>query len=127
MAARANRIVGGALVAVLAVALAAMVALGAGASADSVGAVALVHDSEGAVYELPLSEDSRTTVSTDLGTNVVVVEDGAVFVVEADCENHDCMRQGTLTAPGKQIVCLPHRLWIEVIANGSGDIDVVAR
>ena len=79
---------------------------------------ALVHDGDGATRELLLSQDSETVVTTSLGTNVVVVENGAVYVRDADCDNHDCIRQGRIDAPGSQIICLPHKLWIEVVAAG---------
>ena len=82
------------------------------------GERAIVHDGDGNTHELSLSEDSTTTVKTSLGTNVVEVRDSAVFVSSADCDNHDCMRQGSIDAPGRQIICLPHQLWIEIVAEG---------
>ena len=90
--------------------------------------VAIVHDGDGGAHELPLTENTEVVISTSRGSNTVVVEDGFVYVREADCENHDCMRQGRLDAPGRQIICLPHQLWIEVIESGSasGQMDVSA-
>ena len=116
---RANLIVGVLLAVVLVVALAFVVGARLPGSGDYGELHALVHDSDGRTYELPLSQDTTITVDTDLGTNVVVVKDGAVSVADADCDNHDCMRQGTLDAPGKQIICLPHELWIEVVSSRS--------
>ena len=114
---RANVIVGAVLGVVLVIALVVVVAVHL-ASAGNTGELrALVHDGDGKTYELSLSMDSTTTVTTSLGTNVVVVKDGSVYVSEADCKNHDCMRQGSLDAPGKQIICLPHKLWIEVVSD----------
>ncbi len=89
-----------------------------GDNASDGGDRVLVHDGDGNVHELSLSEDSTTTVETSLGTNVVEVKDGAVYVSAADCDNHDCMRQGKIGAPGKQIICLPHKLWIEIVSAG---------
>ena len=89
-----------------------------GDNASDGGDRVLVHDGDGNVHELSLSEDSTMTVETSLGTNVVEVKDGAVYVSAADCDNHDCMRQGKIDAPGKQIICLPHKLWIEIVSAG---------
>ena len=96
-----------------------------GDNASDGGDRVLVHDGDGNVHELSLSEDSTTTVETSLGTNVVEVKDGAVYVSAADCDNHDCMRQGKIDVPGKQIICLPHKLWIEIVSAGdeSGQMD----
>ena len=123
---RANIIVGTLVAAVLvaAVAVFAWLQLGAGAGA----LVARVHDGDGGVRELALDADSQTTVTTSLGTNVVVVEGGQVYVREADCDNQDCVHQGKISDPSRQIICLPHKLWIEVVAQGGqgGQMDIAA-
>ncbi len=75
---------------------------------------AVVKDSDNNEYVLDLSKDSTTVVSTELGTNLVVVENGTVRVSEADCPNHDCVDQGAISKAGQQIVCLPHKLTIDI-------------
>ena len=125
---RSNAIVGAIVAVVLIAALAAVVGMRIAAPSDSAELRAVVHDSDGNAYEMPLSEDAEKTIQTSLGTNVVVVQDGTVFVREADCENHDCIHQGAMSAPGAQIICLPHELWIEVVADGrpAGHMDTTA-
>lgn len=88
--------------------------------------VALVHDADGQVHELPLSKDASLTVTTPLGTNEIAVEDGAVRMVDADCPNRTCLLAKPISEPGRQIICLPHQLWIEVAPAGStgGELDV---
>lgn len=127
---RAGTIVVAVLVAVCAGAL--LLGGGAGAPAQDAasGAVAVVHDGDGNEEVFPLGSDTTSTVTSSYGTNTVVVEGGAVRVTEADCPNHDCIEQGSISAPGEQIVCLPHKLWIEVVAQGASDqegFDVVGR
>ena len=75
---------------------------------------AVMKDSDSNEYVLDLSKDSTTVVSTELGTNLVVVENGTVRVSEADCPNHDCVNQGAISKAGQQIVCLPHKLTIDI-------------
>ena len=125
---RANVIVGAAVAAVLVVAVVAFALMQAGGASDGAQLTAVVHDGDGGVRELALSADAEVTVTTSLGTNVVVVEGGAVFVREADCDNQDCVHQGKLEGPGHQIICLPHKLWIEVVAEGQqgGSMDTGA-
>ena len=142
MARRVNIIVGLAIAVVLVVAIGALVLMGQPPAGNTGALRALVHDSDGVVHELPLATDAEAAITTSRGTNVVAVQDGAVFVRDADCDNHDCMRQGKLSAPGGQIICLPHELWIEVVADGdaagqmnvdavagdgTGDFDAIAR
>lgn len=127
---RANFVVGAAVVVLLVGSLIWLLAGGALASPSAESNLhALVHDSEGNVYALPLDQDATFEVATDAGRNVVQVEDGVVFVSEADCDNLDCVHQGSINAPGKQIICLPHKLWIEVTSESDdegGHMDVNA-
>ena len=88
--------------------------------------VALVHDGSGEVHTLPLDTNTQLTVTTSLGTNTLVVEDGAIRMTAADCPNRTCLRTRPLHEPGAQIICLPHKLWVEVVPEGSkgGELDV---
>lgn len=90
--------------------------------------VARVHDADGATYELPLAEDGELVVETSLGRNVIVVSGGSAAMHEADCPNGDCLRQQPIYAPGKQLICLPHKLWVEIVEQGApdGELDVSA-
>lgn len=81
--------------------------------------VALVHDADGATYELPLDEGTTLEVSTSLGRNVIEVRDGEALMAEADCPNGYCLTQHAISSPGEQVVCLPHQLWIEIVPQGS--------
>lgn len=75
---------------------------------------------------LPLSRDCVETVETELGVNVVEVKDGRVHVREANCPHQDCVSMAWIQEPGPQIVCLPHRLWIEIVSRDQAT-DVVSR
>ena len=105
----------GVLVVVVAIAFVVMQVIGATTTARTVK----VTDGEGNVYAMSLSDNIEQAVTTDLGTNVVKVSGGKVCVVEADCPNQDCANQGWISEVGQQIVCLPHKLIVE-IADGDG-------
>lgn len=77
--------------------------------------------SEGALlYTLDLSRDGSYTVTTDRGTNVITVKDGAVAVTQADCPDGYCMDRGYCSS-GAQIVCLPNRLVISFVGEQAVD------
>ena len=59
-------------------------------------------------------------VTTPYGNNTVRVEPGAICVTHADCPDQICVFQGRLTGSGIPIICMPHRLVIEI---EGGDID----
>ena len=59
-------------------------------------------------------------VTTPYGNNTVHVEPDGISVTHADCPDQICVYQGKLTGSGIPIICMPHRLVIEI---EGGDID----
>lgn len=99
-----------------------------GANTDADTATVVIRDGEQNVYELPLGQDATKTITTDLGTNVIEIKDGRVHVEEADCPNQDCVHQGWIDAAGQQIVCLPHKLTVDIVDEGAeAAYDVMGR
>lgn len=59
------------------------------------------------------------------GSNTVCVEPGRICVLEADCPDCVCVRQGWLSNQAAPIVCLPHRLVIQI--KSEADVDAAVR
>ena len=64
-------------------------------------------------------------VGEDGAQNVVLVERGRISVSSANCPDQICVRQGPIADGTVPIVCLPHRLVIE-ITQGPDGFDVAA-
>ena len=123
---RLNLILVLAIAAIACVGLVATRLMGANTNADT--ATVVIRDGEQNVYELPLSQNTTKSVTTDLGTNLIEIKDGRVHVEEADCPNQDCVHQGWIDAAGEQIVCLPHKLTVDIDdASAETTYDVVGR
>ncbi len=76
---------------------------------------------------IPLSIDTTLSIGTQQGfLNVVEVSGGRVRVMEADCPDRLCVRQGWIDRDGESIVCLPHKL-VVTVRSTEGDLDAVAR
>lgn len=69
----------------------------------------------------PLSENQIIKIND---TNVCEIEDGKVRMVEAECPDHLCIKQGAIGANGGLIVCLPNRVVIQGIAPESAGDEV---
>lgn len=92
-------------------------------SGQAGGEAALVakvtHNSE-VVAVLPLDQNTRQVIESDDGSlNTVVVQDGGVHIEDANCAGGDCMKQGTIDSVGRLLVCLPHKLIVEIEAADS--------
>ena len=53
-------------------------------------------------------------IETQYGTNTVRIAHGEIAVTAADCPDQVCVRQGAISDGLVPIVCLPHRLVIEI-------------
>ena len=62
------------------------------------------------------------TLEDGSGTNTVLVEPGRICISEADCPDQICVKQGYISDGTVPIVCLPHKLIIE-ITGAEGDLD----
>ncbi len=72
-----------------------------------------------------LAEDRTVTIG-EADYNILEISGGAAAVVEANCGDHTCVRTGAVSRTGETIVCLPHRLVVEIVGDAS-DVDAVAR
>ncbi|MHC6179482.1 NusG domain II-containing protein [Clostridium sp. JNZ X4-2] len=51
--------------------------------------------------------------------NLVEVEKGKIRIADADCPDKICVKTGWISKPGENIVCLPHKLIINIQGNNS--------
>ena len=118
---------------IIAVLVIVAVALAAAAAANALGSAvdartAVIQDADGNTFTMPLSQDDVLTVASSAGTNVIEVQAGKVRVSEADCPNQDCVEQGWISKAGQQIVCLPHKLVVNITDEDAGSTyDVVGQ
>ena len=113
-----------ALLAALALYLVSQVSLGAQASV-----VVVTVDGE-EVLRRPLAMEERYEIAQDDGSlNVIRVQDGAVWMEEANCRDGLCIRQGRMRNGAKTIVCLPHKVVVQLKgdapAGDNSDLDVI--
>lgn len=67
------------------------------------------------IKELPLDEDTSYLCETDKGTNRVVIKNGEAYVTDADCPDKICEDYKPISNVGEAIICLPHKLVVEVV------------
>ena len=69
----------------------------------------------------------RTYANNGYTLHVTFSQKG-VRVTSADCPNQDCVHTGIVASAGQSIVCLPSRISIQLVrqgSGGSGDVDAV--
>ena len=83
----------------------------------AVALYAVIQNSDGFYQVLSLGEDATVTVTGSLGTNIIEVADGRVRCLESDCSNQTCVKQSWVSGRGQTVVCLPHKLIVQVVAD----------
>ena len=64
--------------------------------------------------EYSLTENQVIIIDEPFGYNQIMIENGTVFMSEADCPDKYCMEYKPISKISETIVCLPHKLVVEV-------------
>ena len=72
----------------------------------------------------PNTEGNIIKIETEYGYNVIEIGKNRVRVIDANCHDKLDVKQGWISNPGEVIVCLPHRLVIELESKDIIDDDL---
>lgn len=85
---------------------------------------------DGSLYkECSLNKNQKVDIQNKYGHNTIVIKDKKVYMLNADCPDKYCVKQGSIVANGSSIVCLPNKLTVEIKSNSKSDginIDAIA-
>lgn len=56
--------------------------------------------------------------------NKIVIRDGEVFIESSNCPGTDCVHSGSISKPGRSLVCLPNKVEVRITGTSSTDIVV---
>lgn len=71
----------------------------------------ITYGKDGAV---PVRYEELPDISADGSYNLVYLSGGEVKMVSADCRDQICVHHKPVTSGGESIICLPHRLAVEI-------------
>ena len=74
---------------------------------------------DGKLYKkVPLNNNEETIkVVSASGTNIIQISKGKAHILEADCPDKVCIKDGYIDNPSKILVCLPNKVVVQVIGN----------
>lgn len=80
------------------------------------------------IYSEVLTDELSDEIylETPEGYNRVLIEEGIVRMIEADCRDQVCVLSKAISLPGESIVCLPHEVIVQVVGDLQGDVDVIS-
>ncbi|RKJ50118.1 NusG domain II-containing protein [bacterium 1XD42-54] len=90
---------------------AAIILLAARSFFQKDGALVVVEKDGRAYGAFPLSKNQEIWIGTG---NRIRIQDHKVWMIFSDCPDHLCEHQGIIQTEGEMIVCLPHRVVVQV-------------
>ncbi|UNK19081.1 NusG domain II-containing protein [Paenibacillus sp. N3/727] len=66
-------------------------------------------------------EEQIIEIKTDHGMNILKVYDYGIEMIEADCPDKVCLSFGFVDKKNQSIVCLPHKVLVEVEGASGGE------
>ncbi|MDR1605883.1 MAG: NusG domain II-containing protein [Streptococcaceae bacterium] len=86
------------------------------------GSTAQLRVNSKVIKTFDLTKNQKYTYTEEDGDiNLIEVRDGRIAIVYANCPDQICVRKGFISKTGQTIVCLPHRLVIEVMSSADDD------
>ena len=80
----------------------------------SLAAIKMTQKDGKEVYKTSIKKDQIYQIPEENGTNVMQIKDGKVTMKEADCKDQICADHKAIEKSGETIVCLPHKVVIEI-------------
>ena len=63
--------------------------------------------------------------SSDHDSNLIEIKDHKIRIKSATCDDQVCVRMGYISKPGQTIVCLPHKILIEIFSEDGEAEDII--
>lgn len=91
------------------------------------GAKAVVYLEGEAIASYSLKEAGEYEIKSEKGTNRLIIRDGSADMTEADCPDGLCVKQHSIRKTGETIVCLPHKVVVEIHGGENTELDAITR
>ena len=75
------------------------------------------------LLEKPTSSNTSFNGYSYYIPNTLKIENHKIRMISATCPDHLCIKQGTINKKGQSIICLPHKLIVEVVSGGENKQD----
>lgn len=81
------------------------------------GNILVIKQDSKIIKKVPLEKDQEFKIEYKGHYNIVKIKDGKAFVSDADCSDKICTHMSPISDVGETIICLPHRLYLEVYSE----------
>ena len=90
------------------------------------GGYAVIYVDGSEIKRLPLSADTEYVIKSGGGENTLLIEEGKAKMISADCPDKVCVEHVPIYRQNESIICLPHKVVVEIENGENNDIDIIA-
>ncbi|WP_139905267.1 NusG domain II-containing protein [Clostridium thermarum] len=84
----------------------------------------VVIEIDGKEYKsFPLDKNATIPIKIAGNYNLIEIIDGKVHVAEANCHDELCVKDGYISKPGQMLICLPHKVVVQISGTDIPEID----
>jgi hypothetical protein len=91
---------------------------------NKTGNKACIYSDGELIKTMPLNNDDEFLYEYEGHYNKIIIENGYVFIEDADCNDKICIAEGKINKIGDSIICLPHKLVIIIKGEGEAPADL---
>lgn len=91
-----------------------------------IGAEAVIYSNGNEYKRLSLSENTEFEVNINGDINIVKIFNGEADIIDANCPDKICVSQKNISLVNQTLVCLPHKVVVEIEGSQESEIDAVA-
>lgn len=87
-----------------------------------------IYEETQSIYSvMELSEEEWFDIQRQSGDyNILLYQNGKVQMIESNCPDQICVHHSAICLAGENIICLPHKIVIEIIGDNGYELDGVA-
>ena len=96
----------------------------------STGNRVIISEDGEVIGSFALDTDTEQLIQSEAGCNYLKIAAGKASIVQADCPDQICVHQPSISHIGETIICLPHKLVVEVTGDGKqekGEYDAISQ
>ncbi|MEG0291539.1 MAG: NusG domain II-containing protein [Anaerovoracaceae bacterium] len=86
---------------------------------DSKGTKAIVHVDNKVYGTYSLLEDREVVIKDQNHINKITISKGKISMNFSNCHSQDCVKQGEIHSPSQSIICLPHKVVVEITSDNN--------
>lgn len=96
--------------------------------AGDLNKILLITQDQEVIHKIKMNNQYEKIIEVKNGDdyNYVHIKNGEVWIESANCDNQVCVYVKPISKVGEVIVCLPHKLIIEIKGNGSSEVDIIS-